>query len=142
MRSTVFNGSTHANKQRAAEYVCRWLAEHGTAEMAPGASTGGPVEMQIGVRSSEFGLVHVTCTSSVDPQQTIWGWDPDGLAQCSEIRHVAFVWSDKAGRVLIAMLTREKALELARGNKGQYTKAELVHHKTAYAVFPAGAGVA
>lgn len=92
--------------------------------------------MLIGIKASAYGLIHITCSSTVDPNEKIWGWDPNGLKQCSNINHVAFVWSDKDSRVIVSILKKEKALELAEKNKGQYSKQELINSAVEKNIFP------
>lgn len=137
MKSRIFNKSQAENKKLAAKYVLDAIAEPQFAEIVYNEPTGGPVDMLVGVSAANYGLVHITCSSSIDPNEKIWGWDPEGLKQCTNVNHVAFVWSDKEARVIVAILTKERAIELAEENDGQYSKQVLTKNAVKKLVVPA-----
>ncbi len=139
MKSKIFGKSQAENKKLAAKYVLEVISKSQTAEIVRNEPTGGPVDMLVGIRASSYGLIHITCSSTIGPEERIWGWDPDDLKQCININHVAFVWSDKEARTIISILTKEQVLELATGNKGQYSKLELTKNAVEKVVIPPSA---
>lgn len=129
MKSEIFNKTPAQNKVLAAHYVCKAIqGQSQGAEVVRNIPTGGEKNMRAGVQAAAYGLIHITCGSSTDPNQKIWGWDAHGLSQCVDIDHVAFVWSDQQHHIHISILTKQQTLMLAEKNKGQYAKQELVKH--------------
>lgn len=128
MKSKLFNGTPSQNKQLAARFVLRVLSGAMKTELVKDEATGSGIDMRVGIQTDQLGLVHVTCGSSPDPNAKIWGWDPNHLAECVNIHHVAFVWPTRDDKIVVAILARDQALALAKKNKGNYSKTELLNH--------------
>mgnify|MGYP000402383218 CR=1 FL=1 len=125
----VFEHGTQNNKHLGAAYVEKCLARLGGAEIVRNVATGCGVNMTFGVDSEIIGLVHVTCTNSIDPNSSILGWSEDNLRACGNFDYIAFVWGDSIDRVIIRVLTRDAAIEICESTQnsqtGQYSKNEI-----------------
>ncbi len=122
----VFEHGTRNNKHLGAAYVKQCLGRFGSAEIVENVGTGCGVNMTFGVDSEVIGLVHVTCTSNIDPNASIVGWSEENLAECGNFDYIAFVWGDKDDRVFVMILTRGVAIEtceeMQNTQSGQYSK--------------------
>lgn len=122
---TIFKKQTSQNKILATEYALRFISKTGGAEIVKNTDTGCGTKMLLGIKSDLFGLVHITCTSNIDVNGNVSGWGPEELINCSEINHIAFVWANKAKKVLIFLLKYDDALMLSKKNNGNYSKADI-----------------